>query len=137
MAPDYIKIFITIILAVLGWIIGHYFNSKRTRDQKRRDISVEHLINAYRILTNDISHRIETPERSEKLENILSDIQLFGSSYQVMLARNLAKEIASGGEFQLDQLINSLRDDLRKELHLSKIEGNVEWLRFNNKNKVC
>lgn len=73
---DYIKIFVTIILVVSGWIIGHYFNSKRTRDQKRREISVEHLINSYRILTNEISHRKETPERTEKLENILSDIQL-------------------------------------------------------------
>lgn len=130
MELDYIKIVTTIILAVLGWIIGHYFNSKRTRDQKRREISVEHLINAYRILTNVISHRKETPERSEKLENILSDIQLFGSSYQVQLAKDLAVEVASGGEFQLDPLINSLRDDLRDELRLSKIEGNVKWLRF-------
>lgn len=132
MAPDYIKIFVTIILAVLGWIIGHYFNSKRTRDQKRRDISVEHLINAYRILANDISHRKETFERSEKLENILTDIQLFGSSCQVELAKKLAEDISSGGEFQLDPLINSLRNDLRSELRLSKIDGNVKWLRFDS-----
>lgn len=135
MELDYLKILVTVILAVLGWIIGHYFNSKRTRDQKRREISVEHLINAYRILTNEISHRKETPERSEKLENILSDIQLFGSSYQVQLAKDLAVEVASGGEFQLDPLINSLRDDLRDELRLSKIEGNVKWLRFNDEKK--
>lgn len=135
MELDYLKILVTIVLAVLGWIIGHYFNSKRTRDQKRREISVEHLINAYRILTNEISHRKQTPERSEKLENILSDIQLFGSSYQVQLAKNLADEVATGGEFQLDPLINSLRNDLRDGLRLSKIEGNIKWLRFNGEKK--
>ena len=129
---DYIKIIVTVILAVLGWMVGHYFNSKRIRDQKRRDISTEHLINAYRILTNEIAHRNKTKERLEKLENILSDIQLFGSNYQVELAKKLADEVASGGKYKLDPLINSLRDDLRSELHLSKIEGNVTWLRFNN-----
>jgi len=66
------------------------------------------LINAYRVLTNEISHRTETPERSEKLENILSDIQLFGSTYQVELTKSLADQVASGGEFELDPLINNL-----------------------------
>ncbi len=127
---DYLKIIVTISLAVVGWTIGHYYTNKRIRDQKRRDLSVEHLINAYRILVNDISHRAETPERDRKLEDILSDIQLFGSEYQVKIAKKLAEDVANGGEFLLDPLINSLRDDLRKELHLSKIDGNVKWLRF-------
>lgn len=127
---DYIKILVAVTLAVLGWIVGHWFSSKRTRNQKRRDISIEHLISSYRVLTNEVSHRKETSERAEKLENILSDIQLFGSTQQVTFARKLADEVASGGEFQLDPLINSLRNDLRKELMLSPVSGNVKWLRF-------
>ena len=128
-----IKIIATISIAVLGWIIGHYFTNRRNRIQKRRDLTIEHLIKAYRILTTEIAHRQETKEGAKKLENILSDIQLFGSLVQVELAKNLIEVVVSGNEFELDPLINSLRNDLRKQLGLKKVEGNVKWLRFNIK----
>jgi hypothetical protein len=133
MDMDYIKILGTIVTAVLGWVIGHYFTTKRDVSLKRREISLGHLINAYRILTNDISHRPETKEGNEKLETILSDIQLFGTEKQVQLSKELIDVVASGGEFPLDPLINDLRDDLRKQIGLSEIEGNVKWLRFKKK----
>ncbi len=131
---DLIKVIISVMIVVIGWITGHILTNKINRKQKRRDISTEHLINAYRVLTNDISHRDENAERSLKLENILSDIQLFGSKTQVDLAKKLVNDVATGGSFQLDPLINDLRDDLRNQLGLSKLEGNITWLRFKEKN---
>lgn len=133
---DYLKILITIVLAVIGWIIGYYFTTRKDINQKRRDISIEHLINAYRILTNEITQRKATKESNIKLENILSDIQLFGSYEQVQLAKDLADAIASKGDFELDPLINSLRNDLRKMIGLKKIRGNVKWLRYNDQNQL-
>jgi hypothetical protein len=127
---EYLKIIITICLAVIGWLIAHSFTAKRDLKNKQREILITHLINAYRILTNDVSHRELTDERNEKLENILADIQFFGSKEQVKLAKNLAVTVAEGGQFELDPLINSLRNDLRKELNLPKVEGNIKWLRF-------
>ncbi len=128
---DYLKISVTITLAVIGWLIAHYFTSKRDVTNKRREISIEHLVKAYRVLINDISHREPNENRILALENILSDIQLFGSSEQVELAKKLADDVDAGGDFELDPLINSLRIDLRKQLELKPIEGNVKWLRFN------
>lgn len=122
--------YITIVIGIAGWYVVHYLTSRRDRVQRRRQLSTEHLINAYRVLTNEISHRSESKERSTKLENILSDIQLFGSFEQVELARALADKVAAGGEFQLDPLINSLRNDLRRQLRLQPVQGNVRWLRF-------
>lgn len=127
---EYLKIAVTISLAVLGWIIAHWFTTRRDRALKRRELSIQYLIEAYRVLANEISHRDQTPDRTLKLENMLSDIQLFGSLKQVQLARTLADELASKRNFELDPLINSLRDDLRKELGLSRVEGNVRWIRF-------
>ncbi|MDN5112125.1 hypothetical protein ACOL3B_01435 [Aliarcobacter butzleri] len=43
----------------------------------------------------------------------------------------MADSIGKGEIIEYDTLINSLRDDLRKELELEKIEGNVHWARFN------
>ena len=129
MELEYLKIIITICLAVIGWLIAHSFTAKRDLKNKQRELSTTHLINAYRILTNDVSHRELTDARQEKLENILADIQLFGSKEQVELAKNLAISASAGGQFELDPLINSLRNDLRKALNLPKVENNVQWLR--------
>ena len=102
----------------------------RDASNKRREIRLQYLIDAYRILTNEVSQRDQNPERREKLENLLSDIQLFGSLSQVELSKQLANEVASGAGFELSPLIISLRDDLRKELNLSEVSGKVKWLRF-------
>ena len=131
MELDYLKIVITIALAVVGWLIGHYFTTRRDIENKRRDLVIRHLIEAYRILTNEISQRDQTGERDLKLEILLSDIQLFGTPEQVELAKQLADDIVAGGLFELDDLTNSLRDELRKQLKLASINGNVKWLRIN------
>lgn len=127
---DYLKIIITVALAVIGWLIGHYFTARRDVANKRRELVIAHLIEAYRIITNEVSHRNESEARNIKLENILSDIQLFGSQEQIALAKQLADEVAAGGVFELDPLIVSLRNSLREQLNLSAVKGNVRWLRF-------
>jgi hypothetical protein len=126
-----LKIFITIIVAVLGWIIAHRLNSVRDRSLKRRELITTHLINAYRILANDITRREASYERDLKLETVISELQLFGSEKQIHLTKKLTDDITKGGDFYVDDLLNDLRQELRKELNLTPIEGNVRWLRFN------
>lgn len=127
---DTIKFTATALIAVLSWLVGHYFTSKRDRSSKKRELVIQHLVNAYSILTNEVSHRNQSNERSNKLEQIITEIQLFGSPEQVALAKTLANDVAAGLEFELDPLINSLRTDLRQQLELKPISGNVTWLRF-------
>jgi hypothetical protein len=71
---EYSKIFVTIVLAVLGWIIAHYFTTKRDISNKRREIRLEFLIENYQLLTNEISHREPSDELRESLESLLSDL---------------------------------------------------------------
>jgi hypothetical protein len=47
-----------------------------------------------------------------------------------MLAKKLASDITEKDIFYIDDLLNDLRDELRKELDLSPVKGNVKWLRF-------
>ncbi len=122
---------ITVGIAVIGWIVAHYFSSRRDKKLKRREIITTHLINAYRILANDIANRGFNDENNKQMENLLSDIQLFGSIEQVDLAQSLITKVTSGGEFDLVLLINALRKDLRKELGLTPVENDMRWLRFN------
>ena len=108
----------------------HYFSSEREIETKRRDLVTQHLIEAYKILANKVSHRKPSEDRNNNLEKIISQIQLFGSKKQVSLAKKLAVDASSRNDFDLDPLLNDLRNDLRKELNLEKIEGNVQWLRL-------
>ncbi|MGY0626869.1 MAG: hypothetical protein ACW7DS_14275 [Paraglaciecola chathamensis] len=128
---DYIKIIVTIVLAVIGWMVGNYFTTRRDVANKRRELVITHLIEAYHIITNEVSHREESEERNLKLEHLLSDIQLFGSQEQIAIVKQLADDVAAGGVFELNPLIASLRNDLRKQLNLPEISGNIKWLRFN------
>lgn len=128
---DVTKFGITALIAVIGWLVGHYFSEKRDRSNRKRELTTKHLINAYSVLTNEVSHRKQTEERMQKLESIITEIQLFGSPKQVELAKKLAVDISEKKEFELDPLINSLRTDLRTQLELEPITGNVTWLRFN------
>jgi len=128
----YTKIIITIGLTVLGWLIAHHFTSKRNINNKRRELATEYLINTYRILTHDISNRELDEKANISFENILSDIQLFGSKEQVTLARQLALDLSNGKTVELDSLIRSLRNDLRSELNLNQINEDVRYIRFSN-----
>lgn len=132
---EIIKYPATALIVIIGWWVVHYFTTKRDRLNKRRELTIQHLITAYNTLTNDIAHREHSVERWRNLEKIVSEIQLFGSIEQVGLAKNLANDVARGEQLELDPLINSLRTDLRQQLELKKIEGNVTWLRWSEKKK--
>ena len=132
---ELVKIIITAVIAVLGWIVAHYFSSTRDRKIKQREIKTTHLIKAYTILANDITEREFTPEIDEKLELLISELQLFGSHRQIELTKQLTDNIINGGKFNFDDLLNDIRNDLRKELALKPVPGTVRWLRLNKKIK--
>lgn len=132
---EYIKILSTVILAIVGWGVSNRLNLKHSRDDKRRELVTNHLIQAYRILTQEIGRRESSKSSMTKLENLLSEIQLFGSPTQVEIARNIASETANKGVSEIDPLIENMRDSLRLELGLDKIDGNTIWLRFTDEFK--
>ncbi len=126
---DYIKIIVTITLAVIGWVVGHYFTNKRIIASKQRDIITEHLISSYRILLNDISQREPTEEWAKKIEELISDLQLFGTQSQIEIVKNIMDGFSKNKDVDLGPLLDDLRNDLRKRLNLGLVSGNVMWFR--------
>jgi len=127
---ELVKLLSTVLLAVAGWAFAGWLNSRRDTANKRRELVVQHLIGAYKILTQEIGRRDTTSESMTKLENLLSEIQLFGSKQQVELARKLSNQTANEGISEIDPLIEDMRNHLRKELGLELVEGKTIWLRF-------
>ncbi|GAB1235466.1 hypothetical protein UT5_18610 [Ferrigenium sp. UT5] len=98
---------------------------------------MQHLIDAYKILTQEIGRRDATVESITKLENLLSEIQLFGSRKQVDLARKLSNQTAQEGVSTIDPLIEDMRDTLRKELGLELVQHCFCKFRTRPGERVC
>ena len=122
-----IQITVSSLIVILGWFIVHYLNRKRDVAIKRRDLRLEYLLDSYR----NLETAFKDPEQDEskvKIENSISDIQIFGNEKQAGLAREFSLNFVSGKVVSSNELINSLRDELRKELNLPEIDHPVQSL---------
>lgn len=126
---------VTTGVAILGWLVGHYLNSKRDRQNKRREIRVQYLIEAYRNLeTGTCRDLIHGTEFGKGFESAIADIQLLGSDDQARMAKELAIAIANRQlPVSAGPLLMSLRNALRHELDLGFL--NEEPIHFRLKSK--
>ena len=125
-----IKVAVTITLAFLGWLIAHHFSSKRDMVNKRRDLRISYLLEAYRKLESAAQAK-DIKSKWPAIESAVADIQLLGTPLQVELARQFANGISENGFATLDDLLFDLRESLRSELSLEKIDLSIIHLRFN------
>ncbi len=104
--------------------------AKRDRINKQHDLRIEYLIGAYSKLAN-ASWRDPEPGSPyfRDMETAMADIQLFGTDSQISKAKSFMNEFQKTKYGSMDELLRELRDDLRCEMDLSKIEGNVQWFR--------
>ncbi len=123
-----IPLLITSAVAIIGWFIVHSLSSNRDRANKRRDLRVQYLIEAWRRLEN-ASNRSDKL-RSSDLEAAIADIQLFGSPRQIELAQKFTEDFANTRSAGLDELLEDLRQDLRKELRLETVPKSMKYLRI-------
>jgi hypothetical protein len=120
------------IIIVLGWGIVHRNSSGRDLANKRRELRVEYLIGAYRRLEN-ASNRDGTLATFLEVEKALADIQLFGTPNQVELARAFIHKFVQESSASLDPLLDDLRGELRKELHLEEVPQKTVYFRYTEK----
>ncbi len=133
----FITLLVNTILGVGGWYAVNRLNKSRDIENKKREIKIEYLIKAYRSIQAcsgypimDLTQVTEKDiKRTEDLEKAMTDIQLFGSIYQVREAREVCKKaeqtmIDSGSrrfEWEANELLLDIRKELRKELLLEEI----------------
>jgi hypothetical protein len=126
-----LKYAIPAVVAVLGWFAAHQFNLYRDRQNKRRDLRIEFLLEAYRRLESAANRETKTEEQRLAFETAVSDIQLLGSPEQVLATVNYLRKHAASGGAQIDEVLRLLRKDLRNEVGLSGEVENAVVFRFN------
>ena len=129
----FVSLLLTSVVVIIGWFIVHWLSSKRDQGNKRRELRVQYLIEAWRKLENSCNRHDETWHHD--LETAIADIQLFGSLEQIKLAEKFIQVFtnADNNGADAEELLNALRHDLRKELKLESISnGHTKHIRFNS-----
>ena len=125
-----VPLLLTTGLALYGYHIVDNLAAKRDRINQQRDLRIEYLINAYSKLANAIwrDPKPGSPYFTD-METAMADIQLFGTESQIEKAKEVMDEFQRTKYGPVNELLRELRDDLRQEMDLSKIKGNVQWFR--------
>ncbi len=131
-----IKIIIALVSGFIGifiGVLGHLFALKRDFDNKKREIRISYLIEAYKKIERGAMPNSDLYNKGE-FESAIADIQLLGSEEQVKVAFEFAKKASQGDGSKLQDLLENLRRELRQELKLdyNKLEK-VTPFRINKK----
>lgn len=119
---------VPVIIAVVGWYIVSDLATRRDRDNKRREIRVQHLIEAYRLFA-DVSNRPYSDATGPALEKAMTEIQLLGSRAVVVIADEWVEAYSKGQKGVTSRLAAALRNELRQELGLERLEQPPKVLR--------
>ena len=129
-AKIWIPLLVTSAIVVIGWFIAHRLSAGRDAANKRREIQVNALRSIYMKLA-EANQRPLDRGVAQDIESLVSEIQLYGDKRLTDLAARLVSDYKSGIAWvSYDALLKELRDQIRQDLCLSKIEGEVWWIRF-------
>jgi hypothetical protein len=118
-----LPLLVTTALAIGSWFFGHWLSTSRDRANKKRDLRLSFLLEAYRRLENGGSRdSIANTDFAAGFESAIADIQLLGTTEQIVLAKNMIYMIARGDpQASSGLLLLSLRDELREYLDLDAL----------------
>ncbi len=130
---EMLKFVVPSIVAVFGWFAAHQFNAHRDRQNKRRDLRIQFLLEAYRRLESVANREKKTEEQMLAFESAVADIQLLGSPEQIIATVSYLRQHAAGSGAQIDEVLQLLRSDLRKDIGVSGKFENAIVFRFARK----
>lgn len=76
------------------------------------------------------SNREHSPGVDRDIESFVAEIQLYGNQRLTDLTGELVEKFKAVGWVSYDSLLKELRDQIREELELPQIKGEVWWIRF-------
>jgi hypothetical protein len=118
------EIFIAILGGLVAWLAGYFLGIQ----QKRRDVCIQYLIDAWRLL-EQASNRKDNIF-SKNIDIAVADIQLFGSKEQIDLVQRFANKFANNETPEVLELLIALRKDLRKKLRLKQVPDVFRFVRM-------
>ena len=127
---DTLKFAVPAVIAVVGWFAGHEFSVYRDRQNKRRDLRIQFLLDAYRRLESGAHRQTMTDDQKLAVESAVADIQLLGTPEQVAATASYVRRHAADSGAEIDEVLRLLRSDLRNEVGLPGRVENALIFRF-------
>ena len=125
------------IVAVLLWFLSARNLRKVDLLNKKREVRINFLIDAYRKIENSGNRSLEpNSEFTQHIESAIGDIQLFGTRNQAELAQKVSDTLADTGSVTYDYLLDELRKDLRSELKLEALPDTRKIMRVFDKDTM-
>lgn len=124
-----ISAIVGITSAILTSFVTHRLTAKRDIENKQREQRINFLIEAFQNLSKCSNHP-NMPDVAEEVENAVTIIQLFGTVEQIDMIQRFAKELGEKQVTHSDDILLDLRNSLRHELNLEKVDGKIWWLRI-------
>jgi hypothetical protein len=117
------------VVAIVSWFVGSWLAVRRDRANKRRDLRVQYLIEAYRQLevrrTGHLFHRI--PLMWSRLWQMCNYLE---ADLRLLRQRSLLLKWRSIDKHRWMFFLLNLRNDLRTELQLENVDGGLMHLRI-------
>ena len=130
MTVDLVSVFVTAGVTIIGWFVANQFGMAQNRINKRRELKVQYLVEAYRNL-EAVSNRLSLSNEEQKVvERAVADLQLFGTKAEVEAAQEFIATQAKEGIASIANLLQLMRKNLREELNLEAVPHNLLFLRY-------
>lgn len=126
-APPYVlpQLF-TVVVVIIGAVLAHHLTVSRDLENRRREQRVGYMVNAYRALAKAVERDIRTV--AHEIEEAIAAVQVFGTPAQIRLAQKFAGDLAGTGKASADELLDDLRQSLRRELGQEAVAPGIRWM---------
>lgn len=125
---DLVILVVTAVIAISGWLVAHGFTVKREIEQKKREVRVRYLREAYLNIAN-LCDRGSFPNDIAQLQDALNDIQLFGDEAQVELVGKVVTSLTTENTADFNELLKQLRNEIRGHIGLNALSSSRWYIR--------
>lgn len=131
---DILVILIPVLLTLSGWIVVHMLSRKREIEQKKREIRVKYLREAYLKLAT-VADRGSLQQNLHDIQDAFNDIQILGEESQIELIGKFIEEVNSGKSPAINELLKQLRNEIREHIGLEALDDYRWYIRIDEQDE--
>jgi len=110
--------FLALFGAIVGGLVSNHFASKREKKVIKREIALKYIVEAIDIIDGANSARQNSDIKN--VEKAVNRIQIFGSKSAIQATEEYMNDLNAHGSISTSRILNTLRDDIRKDLSLEE-----------------
>lgn len=124
-----ISTIVAVFVAVVGWVIGHKLNGNRDVRNKQRELRVQYLTEAYHTFM-ELGRNVDILQNYKDVERAIYFLHLFGTPKIIEQCNEFVEELTAKNKSNQTEMVLEIRDLVRSELGLEKVDKNFKLLKI-------